>query len=214
MTTDVRTAVLVAEGSSDACLVRVLEWLLKECDPAPRVWRVEFATRRLREMVPENPHGGLAAKVYAALAAAPCDLLFVHRDADNAGRGVRVNEIADAVRLVNPAKPHVPVVPVRETEAWLLVDERAIRNAASNPNGTNVIDLPPVRKIEGISDPKSCLLQALRDASQLGGRHLKRFDAEVCRARVVDHMASFEPLRKLQAFRDLEADLSRVLPTI
>jgi hypothetical protein len=40
---------------------------------------------------------------------------------------------------------HIPVVPVRMTEAWLLADEFAIRSAPGNPNGTQSLDLPDLR---------------------------------------------------------------------
>jgi hypothetical protein len=38
--------------------------------------------------------------------------------------------------------PVVCVVPVRMMEAWLLIDEMAIRRVAGNPNGRIPIELP------------------------------------------------------------------------
>ena len=75
-----------------------------------------------------------------------------------------------------PGVVHVPVVPVRMTEAWLLVDEPAIRRVAGNPNGRCALDLPQVSKVETIADPKKLLKQVLATASELSGRRLKRFN--------------------------------------
>jgi hypothetical protein len=67
----------------------------------------------------------------------PCELLFLHRDADSAGRDKRLDEIHSWIKEAGvTASGVVPVIPVRMTEKWLLVDERAIRRAASNPNGS------------------------------------------------------------------------------
>ncbi|GHC72811.1 hypothetical protein GCM10007079_06260 [Nocardiopsis terrae] len=104
------------------------------------------------------------------------ELVAVHRDADNAGRQPRVLEIEEAVRTHMPGVVHVPVVPVRMTEAWLLVDEPAIRRVAGNPNGRCALGLPQASRVETIADPKKLLKQALAAASELSGRRLKRFN--------------------------------------
>jgi len=55
-------------------------------------------------------------------------VVFVHRDADNAGVDDRLKEIRDAATQASTdAKddaitdvPVIPVIPVKETEAWIL----------------------------------------------------------------------------------------------
>ena len=48
---------------------------------------------------------------------------------------------------------HVLVIPVRMTEAWLLIDELALRRAAGNPNGRNPLDLPALKDLEALPEP-------------------------------------------------------------
>ena len=51
----------------------------------------------------------------------PCELLLVHRDADNLDPLVRRTEVVDAARQAQAAEPHipasVPVIPARTSEA-------------------------------------------------------------------------------------------------
>ena len=67
------------------------------------------------------------------------------------------------------------VVPIRMTEAWLLIDEAALRSAAGNPRGSVPLSIPAVRQLEGLPDPKKTLHALIRRASSLGGRRLSRF---------------------------------------
>ncbi|HUT94205.1 MAG TPA: hypothetical protein VMY37_32390 [Thermoguttaceae bacterium] len=106
--------------------------------------------------------------------------------------------------------PAVPVVPVRMTEAWLLFDEKAIRRAAGNPNGTDPLQVP-VRQAEDIPDPKAVLHEALRTASGLSGRRRQKFNVRDAVHRVGEYIDDFSPLRRLSAFQRLEEDLATVL---
>ena len=56
------------------------------------------------------------------------DIIFVHRDADGPDAGARHIEALDAgqARAVLAA-PAIPVVPIQELEAWLLLDEAEIQ---------------------------------------------------------------------------------------
>jgi hypothetical protein len=57
--------------------------------------------------------------------------------------------------------PHVPVIPIRMTEAWLLLDEAEIRRVAGSPNGKVSLGLPKAKDVESIPDPKAQLAQTL-----------------------------------------------------
>jgi hypothetical protein len=103
------------------------------------------------------------------------DLVVVHRDADRDGRDARMAEIENAVCEVMPGVAHAPVIPIRMTEAWLLLDEQAIRQVAGDPNGREPLGLPSVRKVESIPDPKAKLKETLCRASGLSGRKLDKF---------------------------------------
>jgi hypothetical protein len=103
----------------------------------------------------------------------------------------------------------IPVVPVRETEAWLLCDEMAIRSGARNPNGRVHLALPRPNRVESIADPKRLLTDLLRTASELRGRHLDRLviDPVAVAVRITD----FSPLRQLPAFQAFEEDVRQVI---
>ncbi len=99
-------------------------------------------------------------------------------------------------------------MPVRMTEARLLFDETAIRLAAGNPNGKNLLNIPDLSTIEQIPDPKDILFEVLHEASGLKGRHLKRFNLAESRIRITELILDFSPLRRLTAFQRLEKDIS------
>jgi hypothetical protein len=110
--------------------------------------------------------------------------------------------------------PYIAVVPIRETEAWLLFNEEAIRRAAGNPNGQIALDLPGLHECEGIADPKSILLDTLKRASELRGRRLKAFRPEQARTLLADQIDDFSPLRGLEAFQQFERDVSLVVSSL
>ena len=107
--------------------------------------------------------------------------------------------------------PHVPIVPVRMTEAWLLADAQVIREAAGNPNGTTLLDLPRPADIERLADPKKVLFDALVLASSNKPRLRKTFDKRRARRLVAEYTEDFGPLRSLIAFRSFEEDLRGAL---
>jgi len=155
----------------------------------------------------------LAERIAECAKAEPSHLLFVHRDADNAGREARVVEIQRAVTIAQrwvPTLPIVlPVIPVRTIETWLLTDEDAIRQVARNPNGRIPLGLPRVRDLERVVDPKAVVRDALLTASGRGARRRRSVDVDPIR--IAELTESFEALRRLTAFRAFEADVRRVI---
>ncbi|MHC4144063.1 MAG: hypothetical protein ACYSUD_04700 [Planctomycetota bacterium] len=90
------------------------------------------------------------------------------------------------------------------TEAWLLLDIGAIRQAAGNPNGTVPLNLPSPSNIEGLPNPKRVLHNILREATELGTRRRKRFDTNMAVQLIPKYIENFSPLRRLSAFVALE----------
>jgi hypothetical protein len=134
-----------------------------------------------------------------------CDVLFVHRDAEAQDPGLRRQEIATALRGLEVR--HIPVVPVRMTEAWLLSNESAIRSAAGNPNGTEYLRLPNLRRLEDLPDPKTALHDALAAAS---GRHTRRRARLRISQRVhliPNYIDDYSHLDILPAFQALQQDI-------
>lgn len=103
------------------------------------------------------------------------DLIFVHRDADAAGHEARTREIVEASANVELNVNRIPIVPVRATEAWILLDGAAIRRVAGKPRGRQPLNLPGPSRVEHIADPKGALEAALVAASDCSGNRLRRF---------------------------------------
>lgn len=141
----------------------------------------------------------------------PCDLLFVHRDAEGESRETRVAEIREHMEESGSAQTAICVVPIRMQEAWLLFDEAAVRAAADNPRGRMPLDIPPIRKLEEIPDPKNLLWNLLEEASGLRSGRRRRFDPAPRIHRLADLIEDFSPLRRLSAFQSLEEELRQLL---
>ena len=194
---------LLGDGTSDRALMPVLRWLLLQSGtplPLSESWadprRLQAKTNKLTDRLPK------ALELY------PCDLLFVHRDAEKESAAVRHSEIAEALDYLRLATPTIAVVPVRMTEAWLLLDEAAIRQAAGNPNGRVRLGIPNVKELETLPDPKEKLNEALRAACELGGRRLAQFrrDEALRRVRVADLVEDYSSLRHLASFVRFQQD--------
>lgn len=197
---------LLADGTSDRSLMPILDWALTSrgvetiipqwADPG----RLRAGTNSLRE------------RLRVAIDLYPCDILFVHRDAEKQEPRARLAEIDLAIGSLaassRPPRGAVPVVPVRMTEAWILFDERAIRRAAGNPNGRASLSLPSVRLLEDLPDPKRILHQLLSEASEFSGRRLRSFRPEAAALQVAAFIDDFTPLRQLPAFRRFEVALA------
>jgi hypothetical protein len=96
------------------------------------------------------------------------------------------------------------------TEAWLLMDESAIRQAAGNPNGQTALNLPRISELEDIPDPKDMLYRALRTASGRTGRRLEQFRENQAVHLIFDRMKDIFVLKQLSAFRALEEDIRKL----
>jgi Domain of unknown function (DUF4276) len=194
---------LVAEGPTDRRLIPILSWLLQR--HSNRAISANWADLSIAD----EPRSTLREKIGSAFSLYPCDLMFIHRDADNGTRIARVNEVTTAQLGILPV-PFVPVIPVRMQETWLVVDEHAIRNSANNPRGRASLGLPARAVVEKQADPKRTLRLALQRASELSGRHLHRFNCNSAANRVAEIM-DCTLLRGLSAFDALEQEIQAVL---
>jgi hypothetical protein len=194
---------LLSDGSSDRALVPILDWTIRR-------WSREPFTPQWADLAClRQPPTKLVDRIKVAVEYYPCDLLFVHRDAEKIDLKRRIVEIRRAMSD-GSRPPAICVVPVRMLEAWLLIEEGAIRWASGNVQGQMDLALPRLGRIEALSDPKTTLDVALRTASGLRGRHLRKLNV---RARVVDvasGIQDFTPLLELPAFRVFEEDLRNV----
>ncbi len=124
------------------------------------------------------------------------DLLIIHADGDSdpeAALRERVTPGIEAARTAIPDKPvpAIACVPVREIEAWLLVDERVFIDQLGL-----AVDLPaaPDRELH----PKKTLNTLLNQNRKRRHQYVYTLFGEQVR---------FDALRRLSAFADFEASL-------
>ena len=193
---------LVREGTSDDALIPHLQELL------------------VREGLPEvigqgrNYPGSVIDKLKAVKSEeSSVDLIFVHRDADTPQSDSRRSEIKSAAERVDLTVPVVPLVPVQELEAWLLVDEGAIRLVAGKPAGREALGLPALSRLEHVASPKDVLKAALLKASESSGRRKRTVKNKFPEQRrtLLERLEVDGPLRSLSAWKQLEHDIAEVV---
>jgi hypothetical protein len=196
---------LLSDGSSDQALLPIVSFVLRES--GAETVEPQWAELRLLRQPPQ----ALSDRIRKAVDLYPCDLLFIHRDAERDDYDHRRQEILGALDEAGIDVTSVCIVPVRMTEAWLLIDEGAIRRAAGKPGGRAALNLPQPQRLEEEADPKAVLHQALRDASELQGRRLRDFPVTQRVHRVAELMTDYAVLRILPAFQALEREVRTAL---
>ncbi|HEY3270059.1 MAG TPA: hypothetical protein VGJ89_02500 [Geothrix sp.] len=198
---------MVSDGTSDQMLFPIIHWLFHENGmPAVELTRPNLGALRY-------PPVRLIDRVRTAILQNPCDLVLVHRDAESQTYSERAEEIASDLRELGAETPRVRIIPVRMSEAWLLIDEDAIRRVAQRPNGRAPLSMPQLSQLEGLPNPKAKLLDLLVTASETSGRRLDQFKKEA-RSRIhqlAEFIPDYSPLRKLPAFRSFEAEFTHVV---
>ena len=197
------TFTLVSDGSSDRALVPLLCWLVERltAGTAHGQW-ADFSHLR-------KPPLSLPRKITTGLDLWPADMVFVHRDAERVSYERRRREVLAS--FDSSVRPAVCVVPVRMMEAWLLTDVPAIRTASGNPQGKTPLRLPPIRRLEGLPNPKAELHELLRQASGLNNRRRQRLEVYAMVHDVASATRDFSRLFALPAFRQLAEDVKRIL---
>lgn len=189
---------LLSDGSSDAALLPIIDWVI--ASHRPDIGVIGQAADRL-----DTLDRSLSKRIPAAISIYPCDILFIHRDAEADPLSDRLNEITSAVEQLQVS--YVPIIPIRMTEAWLLSDESAIRSAAENKNGTMELALPAKKTWENLVDPKRVLFDALTKASGKNGRALAKFNPHRQRHLVAQRTSEFVGLRGMKSFDSFEAHI-------
>lgn len=205
-------AVLLADGPSDLPLADHLEAMSAGLGYDVRVTAID--PRRLR-----MPGHSVEDRLRLVLGqGAKPDVVFVHRDAEAKQRDDRVVEIVAGAEAVGiEASRVIPVVPVRMTEAWLLLDESEIRRVSGRPRSTEPLGLPSVAQIESVPDPKGLLRQALLAAGAPAGKRRRRQferDFERHRRTLLQQLDPRGPVRQLPAWQQLESGLTEALKNL
>jgi hypothetical protein len=141
------------------------------------------------------------------------DLIVVHRDSDNAGVDKRRTEIVEGVQCSGIDSRVLPVIPVRMTEAWLLLDESAIREVAGNPRGKMDLCLPKTHEVESRTNPKKLLADMLLLAANATGRRRKDFEKRFSshRRQLLERLDPRGPVRQLDSWQALVADIDAIV---
>lgn len=202
--------VLLPDGPSDLPLSRLLERVCLDLGASVAIQPVD--PRSLGDWG-RSVEGRLRFLREADIKA---DLVFVHRDAERDHPDTRREEVLTSPESPPLGRTLVPVVPVRMTEAWLLLDETAIRVVAGRPNGRVPLDLPKPREVEAIADPKERLKRALEAASEAKGRRLDDLRRSFPRNRrlLLERLDSAGPVTELAAWKRLRADVESALEVV
>jgi hypothetical protein len=160
------------EGRTDArflapLLQRVCEVLAFEIGPKPCDI---FEVQRLEDV--RDAPSDRDARIFRAAhdMRDAWDILFIHTDGASDHKEQAANCIAPAIERIvgsgafDARQRCVPVVPVRETEAWMLADTDALREAwrVSKPSSEQLTALRQIKRVEQITDPKTELERLYR----------------------------------------------------
>ncbi|WP_283138084.1 DUF4276 family protein [Rhizohabitans arisaemae] len=201
------SGLFIAEGTSDMPLADIVEALFIDRGFDVRLSKPDFSFLR---KVPRDVTSRVTAGL--ELMEETPDLVVVHRDSDNAGHGVRRTEIESAVQNIVEKTSLIPIIPVRMTEAWLLLDESAIRQVAGNPRGRQALGLPKAGEVEKIADPKTMLAECLLKAGDLTGRRRDRADKRFPqhRRQLLERLDPTGLVTTLPSWRRMIDDIDRV----
>jgi hypothetical protein len=108
-------------------------------------------------------------------------VICVHRDSDSPSADITFeNSINPAFSAAisydgNNCKILVPLVPIQMTEAWMLVNKELLKNKIGTILSDQELGLPArIKQIEGISDPKGLINNAIRIAKNSSTKRRRR----------------------------------------
>ena len=193
----------LGEGSSDEGIAGHIERIAYECG-------VEIAiTVPKMELIPSDDKSVKSRLDAIRRLGGEYDLAIIHRDGDRDGREARLDEIRRAVESVMLESAFAAVIPIRMTEAWLVLDEMALRTVAGNPNSKVPLPIPGAAEAERIADPKALLRDILVAAAELTGRKRRIFQTHFPNHRrlLLQRLSADGPVRKLRSWKDFDRDV-------
>lgn len=98
-------------------------------------------------------------------------------------------------------------------EAWLLLDEEAIRRVSGRPHGQANLNLPSPSQVEAVTGPKERLFAAIRTASEKKGRRLDQLRKRLprLRAQLLNELKVGGLLMDVPAWRRLRDETTLIL---
>lgn len=148
------------------------------------------------------------------------DILFVHKDADDAGpEKVRKNHIEPGLKKVHETtkkvcKNVVPVIPIRETEAWMLADIKILQDILDINVDVKELGLPtrPVL-VEKIADPKYILREAVRKSLEHKSRRHRKINVETLYTRLAQEV-HLDFLKQVPAYKTFIGELIQTFKSL
>lgn len=140
------------------------------------------------------------------------DILFIHTDGSSDWQTASAARVAPAVRrlereLSSYQGRAVSVVPVRETEAWMLVDGDALREVFGTRVPDERLGIPPhPADAEKLLDPKEVLKTAFQSTAPRRATRRRGWDSELLAEAV-----SLPKLGKLRSYKRFEKELRSAL---
>lgn len=198
---------LICDGPFDRTLIPIISWTLRSKGFSGSI-STQWADLGSVSSVPSRR---LDDRISASMRYFPASVYFIHRDAEFATFNNRAEEIHQAWTDSGENGIYRILIPIRMTEAWLLFNERAIRTAAGNPNGTVGLNIPPLNRHERIPSPKNILHNALLAATEFHGRRRKKFQPRKVASQVAELIDDFSALHQLSAFNEFENEVERLL---
>lgn len=179
---------LIAEGASDAAFLAPVLQAQLECIG----WEAEFEARLIRRATVTSVMSADRVIAEAEELLEISDLLFVHHDDRESAKIDRLRErLKTAGRVVG-------VVPVRETEAWVLAA------ACASDQGVAMLDAAPpergYRWVEKLADPKA----------ELGRRYRGSVAVEDLFTLIAER-ADLDRLAEVPAYQSFLQDLTTAL---
>lgn len=149
--------------------------------------------------------------------------ILFHRDSGNISwKDAYENHFASAVAVVNSDQENrynrklIPVIPVRETEAWMLVNKDLLKAKIETEMSDSDLSLTyKVSRIEDVGDPKSVIETAILKNNQRLTQKQRRYTVKI--AELYDLVASEVPisdLEKLDAFKRMKESLIQTLESV
>lgn len=140
-------------------------------------------------------------------------ILFVHSDGAGDPARVRSQLAQPAIDLLRQEFAGqgvgVAVIPIRETEAWAIIDGDALRRVFGTSLGDEGLGLPRTpNAVEADPDPKATLNAAF-SVTHPSGRRKRQGVSPMLNA--VGEQVSLQSLRQLAAFSSLENELRHAL---
>jgi hypothetical protein len=137
------------------------------------------------------------------------NILFIHSDGANDPGSAARQQIEPALARLRETglgnRRGVPVVPVRETESWLLADGDTLREIFGTRLSNSELGLPANPAwVESIGDPKRTIEEVFAKTGPTGKR--ARAGAKAWFHQIGERI-DLDQLRQVRSFRALETDL-------